>query len=380
MTEPHDRPTNAVHSEPPARRVDAARHLLRPHLLRDSLAVGRQPSMRNSALAGLQAAFATAIALPLVYLSPWSHLIGFAALGALVALFGRFAPEQRRQRIVLLCAVLQTCTVLAMSSAAWLGLPAWALMALLAAGCGVLFLLSVSGRFGAPGALIFVFAAGASMEAATSFPAVIERTAVTAAVAALAWLICASTEFLRHKATPQGSFVVEPVEPLSDRLMASLRISVGAAVAIFVSHALGAQHLAWAAMGSLAVMQGAHLHISMHRALQRTAGTVIGALLAWLILLFDPSVWTVIAILIVLQIATEMIIGSNYGLGQILVTPMALLMTYLANPGAADMAMVPERVIDTMLGAAIGISAAVLFSTIHDRRELAHRHASRARE
>ncbi|HTN63644.1 MAG TPA: hypothetical protein VL147_19170 [Devosia sp.] len=36
--------------------------------------------------------------------------------------------------------------------------------------------------------------------------------------------------------------------------------------------------------------------------------------------------------------------------------------------------------IDTLLGAAIGISAAVLFSTVLDRQELAHRHASRARE
>src|SRR5690606_1098506 len=139
---------------------------------------------------------------------------------------------------------------------------------------------------------------------------------------------CAATEYFRHKATPNGPFVVEEVNPLADRLMASLRIGIGSAVAIFVSHALGADHPAWAAMGSLAVMQGAHLHISMHRALQRMAGTVIGALLAWLILLLDPSVLTIIAVLIGLQIATEMIIGSNYGLGQILVTPMALLMTY----------------------------------------------------
>jgi uncharacterized membrane protein YccC len=251
---------------------------------------------------------------------------------------------------------------------------------LLAIACGVLFFVSISGRLGAPGALIFVFAAGASMAAAPTFTAVLERTAATAAAAALAWLVCAATEYFRHKATPNGPFVVEAANPLADRFMAALRISIGSAIAIFASHALGADHPAWAAMGALAVMQGAHLHISMHRALQRMAGTVVGALLAGVILLFDPSVWTIIAVLVGLQIATEMIIGSNYGLGQILVTPMALLMTYLASPGAADMAMVPERVVDTMLGAAIGISAAVLFSTVRDRQELARRHASRTRE
>ena len=261
-----------------------------------------------------------------------------------------------------------------------LGLPVWALLVLLAAGCGVLFHLTVSGRFGVPGALIFVFAAGASINEAAEFSVVIERTAATAIAAALAWLICASTEFLRHKATPEGPFLSEPVEPLSERLAAALRISLGAGAAIFASRALGDQHPAWAAMGALAVMQGARLHISMNRALQRVAGTVIGALLAWLVLMFDPSIWTVVAILLGLQIATEMIIGSNYGLGQILVTPMALLMTYLATPGAAGAALVPERVIDTLLGATIGISAAVLFSSARDRQALAHHHSSRGKE
>ena len=132
-------------------------------------------------------------------------------------------------------------------------------------------------------------------------------------------------------------------------------------------------------MGTLAVMQGAHLHISMNRALQRMMGTVVGALLAWLILSQDPSVWIIIAILVVLQFATEIIIGANYGLGQVLVTPMALLMTYLAAPHIAGADMVPERILNTVLGACMGIVFAVLFSTLDDRRHLARHHAGRGR-
>ncbi|HTN63645.1 MAG TPA: hypothetical protein VL147_19175 [Devosia sp.] len=116
MSEPHERKMGSGPPDSPARRVDVARHLLRPHLLRDSLALARQPSMRNSALAGLQSALAAAIALPLIHLSPWPHLIGFAALGTLVALFGRFAPERRRSSIVLLCALLQTGTLVPRTS------------------------------------------------------------------------------------------------------------------------------------------------------------------------------------------------------------------------------------------------------------------------
>ena len=88
-------------------------------------------------------------------------------------------------------------------------------------------------------------------------------------------------------------------------------------------------------MGAVAVMQGAHLHISINRAFQRMAGAVLGALLVWLILIQGPSAWTVIVLLVGLIVATEVVIGANYGLGQVLVAPMALLMVYLAAPDTA---------------------------------------------
>src|SRR5690606_11854798 len=106
--------------------------------------------------------------------------------------------------------------------------------------------------------LIFVFAAGAAMAPASTFAIVFERTAATAIVAALAWLVCALTERFRQKAPADQPFPAEPLHPLSHRLTAAARITIGAAVAVFASHALGAQHPAWAAMGALAVMQGAH--------------------------------------------------------------------------------------------------------------------------
>ena len=65
-------------------------------------------------------------------------------------------------------------------------------------------------------------------------------------------------------------------------------------------------------------------------------------------------------------------------MGQILVTPMALLMSYLAAPHAAGLAMVPERVLDTLLGAAIGIALAVVCSSLDDRRHLAGHQMRRA--
>lgn len=83
--------------------------------------------------------------------------------------------------------------------------------------------------------------------------------------------------------------------------------------------------------------------------------------------------------IVVFQFITEVIIGYNYALGQITITPMALLMTYLAAPAASASEMVIERVFDTMLGAVLGIVFAVVFSTFDDRRYLArHQRAQRS--
>lgn len=362
----------------PTQRVDAARHLLHPRQMRDSLTVARQPHWRNASLAGLQAALAAGIALPLVHLSPWSHLIGYAALGALVALFGRFAPERSRNRILFLCVLVQTLAVFFMSTVAWLGLPPVIKYALLALACGVFFLVAVGGRFGPPGPLIFIFAAGAAMSDAGSFAQVLERSAATGAVALLAWAICAASEPLRHHPAPDRPLPIEPHRGRKDLLSAAARISLAAAIAIFAAAAMGAHYPVWAGMGALAVLQGAHLHVSMNRALQRMAGTIVGALLVWTILSFAPSVWTIILILVLLQYVTEIIIGSNYALGQILVTPMALLMTYLAAPSLDSTAMVSERVLDTMLGAGVGIIIAIVASSLRDRHHLA-RHVAQKR-
>ncbi|PWL17256.1 FUSC family protein [Falsochrobactrum shanghaiense] len=364
------------HQEHALRRRDALRHLLHPYQLKGSMELTAQPSMRNAVLAGLQAAITVAIALPLFYLSPWSHLIGFASLGALVALFGRFSPSRARHRILFYCGAWQVFAVFAMSVAAWLGAPMVVQLALLALSCGVFLFVSTTGKFGAPGPLIFVFAAAASMSTDLSLEQLIERTAATAAVSVLAWAICAASEAFRHVPSPQRPFPPPPDQPLDRRLVVAARSVIGAAIAVFASYACGANHPAWAAMGALAVMQGTHLHVSMNRAVQRMAGTVVGSLLAWILLTYSPSVWTIILILAVLQLVTEMVIGVNYALGQVFVTPMALLMTYLAAAPAVGPEMVPERVFDTLLGAGIGIVMSVILSSIDDRRYLAqHRRA-----
>ncbi|MPN64911.1 hypothetical protein SDC9_212689 [bioreactor metagenome] len=118
-----------------------------------------------------------------------------------------------------------------------------------------------------------------------------------------------------------------------------------------------------------------HLPGTIHRAWQRTLGTIVGAFIAWAILATDPSFWQILAVVAVLQFITEIIIGYNYALGQMAITPMALLMTALAgHSGASDMAV--SRIYDTALGAVVGIAFALVVSTLDERVYLARHHAS----
>jgi uncharacterized membrane protein YccC len=228
-------------------------------------------------------------------------------------------------------------------------------------------------RIGGPGAVIFVFAASAALGPVDSWHTVAGRILLTAAGSAVAWLACRLTDGLRSDPPAPAAPVGHP-RPWSHGLIAAARVAFCAAGAAWLGHAAGLPFPAWAAIGATAVLQGTHLHITMHRAVQRMVGTVLGAGVAGLILASHPSFWLVLLSVVVLQFITELVIGFNYALGVIAVTPMALLMTSLAAPAAAT-AMPMARVLDTALGAGVGIVFALVFSSLDDRARLAAHHA-----
>lgn len=351
--------------------VQTASHLLDRSQLKDSVAFVPLVSMRIALVAGLQSGLAVLCALVLTLLSPWPEFVGFTALGALAALFGRFAPVSRRRRMVAVCALLLAAGVLLPTLASLFGAPAWALVLVLALVAGASTVAVSRWQLGGPGAVIIVFAAGASLHPVASVQELGARMAATLAGGLIAWLVCRLTDGLRSGEVQQLHLPPVKVPAFSHQLIAATRIALGAAVAGLIAWAAGLHHPAWAAIGATAVMQGSHLHVTMSRALQRMVGTVVGAVIVWLILEQQPSLWTMVLAIVVFQVLTEVIIGYNYALGQITVTPMALLMTALTSPAWMQGSMPVERVLDTLLGAAVGIVLAVLFSSADDRVYLA---------
>ena len=358
-----------------ATRGATARHLVSPAQWAESMAIGAPPSLRIFAIAGFQAALAVLLAIVATHFSPWPQLVGYASLGALAALFGRFATVERRMRIVMICALLLALGVLLPSLASWADALPWMMVLVLALVAGASTVAVSWWRLGGPGAVIIVFAAGAAYHPVGSGAEVLARVLATLAGGVVAVLTCLVTD--RWRAAELKTLRLPPahVPPWSHQWIAAARITACAALAAWLAFMLGWHHPAWAAIGAVSVMQGGHLHITMNRALQRMAGTIVGSFIVWAMLAQQPSFWVVVAAIVVFQFLTEVVIGYNYVLGQITVTPMALLMTYLASPNVAA-SMPVERVLDTKLGAVLGIAFAVAFSSLDDRVHL-HEHRSK---
>lgn len=364
--------TNATASSVHSSHLASLPRLLAPARLREACALTPLPSLRNAAVVGLQTGLAVLIAAGATHLSPWAHLVGYAALGALAALLGRFSPAGQRMPAVLRSGALLVGSVVLVSVLGLAGATPAVLLLCLGLLAGAVSWLAGRWQLGPPGAVIFVFAGCAAMAPVDGWQAAGTRVLFTLAGVAAAWAVCRASDRLR--AAPA---MPPPPPPQAPAVQAPwlqfARIALCTASAGLLALAAGWQHPAWAAIGAMAVLQGSQLHTAMHRALQRSMGAVAGAALAWLVLAQHPSFWTLLAAVIALQLATEVVIGANYALGQVFVTPMALLMTSLATPGAAA-GMPLARVLDTVLGALVGMAFAVLFSTLEERRQLAEHH------
>ncbi|WP_399882001.1 FUSC family protein [Streptomyces sp. BBFR51] len=136
------------------------------------------------------------------------------------------------------------------------------------------------------------------------------------------------------------------------------RTALGCALAGYASLALGIGRPYWALVTAAALYQ-ANMTLTWSRAVQRVVGNVAGVLLfAAIAPLAHLGQALLVLFCLALNFGAEALITRNYWLGSVCVTPMALLVTEFAGyqePGG----LITERVVDTLVGAAVGFLAAV---------------------
>jgi len=425
----------ALSPEPPADRRSpvrtAAREVLDPSHLRAAL---RLTSVDATLAAALRCGASVALALVLAATNGHQDLAGFAALGALTSLYGRFDPYRRRAALLALVGATMTGSILLTTAITAAGAPAAVTLGVVALLAGGMTALCQLVRTGAPGATIVVFAAGAGLAGGPAFADLAPRGLAALLGVVVACVVCLAGFLVRpsgparlavRRATlaaeaaalaPEDRGAVGRAQEavtlartvladdashgrtratalrLADELsgaagtpaalpprlslrqtarrsltdggwgLRAARVTLAAAAAAAVAQVAGFGHPAWAAMGATATLQGTTTQHAVVRALQRALGTVAGALIAWPLLDAHLGFWATAALVVVLQVVTEIVVGRHYGLAMLTITPMALLMTSLGGTGEG---IALDRALDTAVGAVVGVLTVVL---VHARR------------
>ncbi|WP_431218674.1 FUSC family protein [Leifsonia xyli] len=92
---------------------------------------------------------------------------------------------------------------------------------------------------------------------------------------------------------------------------------------------------------------------------------VTAALLAW-----SPPAIVVICVIVVCQFFAEILVARHYGAALVFITPLALSVSHLASPTPLNV-LVVDRVLETVLGAGVGILLVLLARGIERSRGLA---------
>lgn len=146
----------------------------------------------------------------------------------------------------------------------------------------------------------------------------------------------------------------------------ALRVALATAAGTAVPH-LGLAHGIWVPMATLIVLQP-EFGGTIDRALQRTAGTVAGAALAGVLLATLNGTVAFEPLIILLLFAAFFVLRRQYGLGVTFLTPLVVLI--LATADTSPWWDTWERIVDTLLGAALGLGAGYLLWPQWERERL----------
>jgi uncharacterized membrane protein YccC len=134
----------------------------------------------------------------------------------------------------------------------------------------------------------------------------------------------------------------------------AVRFAIAAATGLAIAHALRLPHGYWVLI-TIAVVVKPQLSVSTTSTIHRVAGTVFGALLGVGLVITVTGAWGLVVTLAVLAVVAASLIRVNYGLAVVFITPLVLVLLNVPHPGQWQIA--DTRVINTLLGAAIGLLA-----------------------
>ncbi|MGO4534567.1 FUSC family protein [Leifsonia sp. 2MCAF36] len=334
---------------------------------------------------GLRAALAVAVPLFLLFAVGRLDLTAYATFGAFTALYGRNEPYRVRVRTLTVAAIALLVSIAAGTLLAAAGEPLPLVVVALVAvvGGGTLFVTVF--QMVPPQALFFVFALLVCAGVPTRPADVLPRIGLAAVTAAFAWLLTMSGWAIRripgisHGLLARSGLVNDlrrrpslDLGALSDpRVWLTVAQNViGVVIAGSVALAFGFGHAYWAVVSLVAVIPPAKAAHSISRSVHRIVGTIVGVVVTAVLLVWSPPAAVVIGVIVVCQFFAEILVARHYGAALVFITPLALSVSHLASPTPLNV-LVVDRVLETILGAAVGIVLVLLTRGIERSRGLA---------
>ncbi|WP_079047984.1 FUSC family protein [Streptomyces hirsutus] len=139
----------------------------------------------------------------------------------------------------------------------------------------------------------------------------------------------------------------------------AVRTALGCGLAGYASLALGVGRPYWALTTAAALYQ-ANITLTWSRTVQRVVGNLVGVLVfAAVAPIADLGPLALVLCCLVFNFGAEALIGRNYWLGSVCVTPLALLVTEFPGYQGTG-SLITDRVVDTLVGALVGFGAALV--------------------
>ncbi|MCJ7859760.1 FUSC family protein [Corynebacterium kalidii] len=282
----------------------------------------------------------------------------FASFGAFSSLYGRYTTPRTRVRQQLCVGVmLSLCVglggVIAQFGAGWSGaVHAWVTVlagTLVAAGSATF--VSVRGLQPA-GAVFPVFATTAVASTPVGVPAWL-ALAIAAASATWCVLLGVLSRWV-GEANADARDVPPAFVPVADRRREFLRYGTAALVGGSVATLTGIPSPYWAQVAAVVPLSAPRRLQQVERGLHRIVGTVLGVAVAAFLLSFPSQPWQVVVWVVLMQFLAELFVLRNYSLALVFITPLALLMVYLAHPQPVGQ-LLAARVAETVIGVTVGI-------------------------
>ena len=313
----------------------------------------------------LRAALSMAVPLLALWVTGHTQWTLYAAFGAFTSLYGRQLAHLPRMRMQATAGAAITLAVTVGTALGGCPDSRW-LSVFVVAVCAMAASLAGHRLSWHPAGPIFVVFGSAALAAFPSTPAHIPVALGVAAGSAAIAVIIGAIGSLRRSARSQvpRNKAHQDTSAASSRLSAgaraeALRYGVAVLAGGLAATATGIGHPYWSMVAAVVAVTGTDTTARLTRSVYRIAGTFVGVLVAAALLAPHLPVPAVIGIVAVLQAGAEMFVGRNYALAVIFITPLALMMGGLVRP-ASEWTLLHDRMIETVLGAVIGIAVTIL--------------------